>query len=107
MKALHKKRMFGFTIIELMVSMLAFAILALATGSMLYFGWMGWKRNTESVSLQRDAMVAMRIVEHRLRNASLDASSVKAVSWSGAQITFDSREHSVRRSFGEQRQEWS
>ena len=85
-----KKKSSGFTIIELMVSMIAFSILALAVGSMLFYGWLGWRRNTESVALQRDAMVAMRVVEHRIRNASLNGSSPLAVSWNASQLTFAS-----------------
>ena len=87
-----KKKSDGFTIIELMVSMIAFAILALAVGSMLYFGWLGWRRNTDSVAMQRDAMIAMRVVEHRIRNASLDAASPLAVNWSASQLTFASED---------------
>ena len=85
-----RKKSEGFTIIELMVSMIAFSILALAVGSMLYYGWLGWRRNTDSVAMQRDAVVALRIVEHRIRNASLDGSSPLAMGWSAAQLTFAS-----------------
>lgn len=88
-----KKRSEGFTIIELMVSMIAFSILALAVGSMLYFGWLGWRRNTDSVAMQRDAMIAMRIVEHRIRNASLTVSSPLEMSWSASQLTFASEDN--------------
>lgn len=87
------KKSDGFTIVELMVSMIAFSVLALAVGSMLYYGWLGWRRSAESVALQRDAMIAMRVVEHRIRNASLDPSSPLAVSWSSAQLTFASEDN--------------
>lgn len=87
-----RKKSDGFTIIELMVSMIAFSILALAVGSMLYYGWLGWRRNTDYVAMQRDAMIAMRVVEHRIRNASLDATSPLAVSWSASQLTFASED---------------
>ena len=85
----HRKHN-GFTVIELMVSMVAFSVLAIAVGSMLYYGWLGWRRNTDSVAFQRDAMVAMRVVEHRIRNASLKPLSPLAVSWSPSQLTFAS-----------------
>lgn len=83
----------GFTVIELMVSVVAFSVLATAVGSMLYYGWLGWRRSADSVAFQRDAMIAMRVVEHRIRNASLDAASSRAVSWSPAQLTFASDEN--------------
>ncbi len=59
----------GFTIIELMVGIIGFGIIALAVGSMLVFGWMSWRRNAESVQMQRNAMVAARVIEHGIRNA--------------------------------------
>jgi prepilin-type N-terminal cleavage/methylation domain-containing protein len=88
MKAHRKSE--GFTVIELMVSMIAFSVLAIAVGSMLYYGWLGWRRSTDSVAFQRDAMIAMRVVEHRIRSASLDSLSSRAVSWNSSQLTFAS-----------------
>jgi Tfp pilus assembly protein PilW len=63
------KQSSGFTIIELLMGVLASAIIALAAGSLLYFTWVGWRNARESVALHRDASVAMRIIEHRIRNA--------------------------------------
>ena len=66
------KRTAGFTIIELMVGMLGMAMISLAVGSMLVYGWMGWRRNMESIAMQRNAMVAMHMLEQRIRNATMD-----------------------------------
>jgi Tfp pilus assembly protein PilW len=61
----------GFTLVELMTGMLGMVIIALAVGSMLVYGWMGWRRMAESIQMQRNSMVALRILERRIRNASL------------------------------------
>lgn len=60
----------GFTLVELMVAMLVAAILALAVGSMLVFGWMGWVRSNEIVASQRDASLAMLMIAKEIRNSS-------------------------------------
>jgi type II secretory pathway pseudopilin PulG len=62
----------GFTLVELMAGMLGMAIIALAVGAMLVYGWMGWRRTAESIQMQRNSMVALRILERRIRNASLN-----------------------------------
>lgn len=67
-----KKQCKGFTLVELMVSMLAFAVMVLAVGSMLFYGWLGWRRNTESVSMQRDALIAMNVIAREIRNSSIN-----------------------------------
>jgi prepilin-type N-terminal cleavage/methylation domain-containing protein len=75
---MHKKKSSqGFTVIELLMGMLASSILALTVGLVIYYGWQGWLRNVESVSMQRDAMIAMRVIEKKIRNAA-DGS----ISWS-------------------------
>jgi prepilin-type N-terminal cleavage/methylation domain-containing protein len=66
-----KKQCSGFTIIELMVSMVAMAILSLAVGTMLVSGWTGWRRNTESVGMQRDAVFAMNVIAREIRNSNI------------------------------------
>ncbi len=60
----------GFTLVELMVVAVAFSILALATGSMLVFGWQGWKRMNDSVNMQRDASLAMYVMTREVRKTS-------------------------------------
>jgi type II secretory pathway pseudopilin PulG len=62
----------GFTLVELIAGMLGMAIIALAVGAMLVYGWMGWRRTAESIQMQRNSMVALRILERRIRNASLN-----------------------------------
>jgi Tfp pilus assembly protein PilW len=69
MKNKQTKR--GFSVAELMVGMLAFAILALSMGAMLVYAWLGWRDSTESLNLQRDAMVAMLTIEKEIRNSHI------------------------------------
>lgn len=66
----------GFTLVELMVTAVAFSILALATGSMLVFGWQGWKRMNDSVDMQRDASLAMYVMAREVRKSSIDEITV-------------------------------
>ena len=67
-----KKSKLGFTLVELMMAMLAFSILSLAVGSMLVYGWQGWKRNNDLVAMQRDASLAMMMISKEIRNAQYD-----------------------------------
>ena len=62
----------GFTIFEVLVAMLATSILILIVGLMLYVGWLGWRRNSESVNMQRDASLAMRIMAREIRRTPID-----------------------------------
>lgn len=66
-----QKNKSGFTLIELMMAALAFSILALATGSMLVFGWQGWKKMNDSVDMQRDASLAMYIIAREVRKSTI------------------------------------
>ena len=79
----------GFTLVELMVATLAFSILVLAVGSMLVFGWMGWKRNNDLVNMQRDASLAMMMISKEIRNASYDEIiEGSGISFTGSGISF-------------------
>ena len=62
----------GFTLVELMVSMIAFTLLALIAGTILVFAWNGWRDSIETVGMQRDAMIAMRIMEKEIRNSNIN-----------------------------------
>ncbi len=62
----------GFTIIELMVSTIAFAVMVLAVGSMLVFGYTAWTRGNSSVEMQRDVSLAMRVIAKEIRMANID-----------------------------------
>jgi len=48
----------GFTITEVLAAALSASVLAIAMGSILYFSYSALRRNTERISLQRDATLA-------------------------------------------------
>ena len=66
-----KKQRSGFTVMELMVGMIAFSVMVLVVGSMLVFGWLGWRRSAESVAMQRDAVIAMNMIAKEIRMSNL------------------------------------
>lgn len=80
MKVSNKK---GFTIVELMVSMITLSILLLTVGSMLVFGWRGWRRMTDTVNMQRDAVIALNWISKEIRN-----SKGSEISWDASGIYF-------------------
>jgi len=61
----------GFTIVELLVSILAFSIMILAVGLLLIYGMLGWRKNTHSVNMQRDAVIAMEEISREIRNSNI------------------------------------
>jgi len=60
----------GFSIVELLVGMIAGAILALTAGTIIFYGYLAWRRNSDAVDLQRDGTAAMQMLSRRLREAS-------------------------------------
>jgi Tfp pilus assembly protein PilW len=62
-----KKAKQGFTIMELILSVVAFAIMIMAVGLMLIYGWLGWRKSTQSVNMQRDAVLAMQQIAREIR----------------------------------------
>jgi prepilin-type N-terminal cleavage/methylation domain-containing protein len=67
-----ERRNEGFSLVELMLATIAFGILAVSVGTLLYFGWLGWRINKESVAMQRDASLAMRMMAKEIRNSMID-----------------------------------
>ena len=80
----RKERCTGFTLVELMMAMLAMSVMLVATGSMLVFGWLGWRRNVESLNMQRDAVIAMKTIANEIRGSALSD-----ISGDSAGIYFD------------------
>lgn len=67
-----KKSCGGFTIIELLIAVSAFSVMMLLVGSMIVYGWQGWVRNNEIVSMQRNATIAMMMISKEIRNTTYD-----------------------------------
>lgn len=60
----------GFTLIELLMAGLSAAVLVVTMSTMLFYGYVTWGRNTQSVDLHRDATLAMQTLERSLRQAT-------------------------------------
>lgn len=72
MKIDEHNRKSGFSLVELMMAMLATAILSLVVGLMLFYGWMAWHQNVASVQMQRDATLAMRTIAKEIRRTPMN-----------------------------------
>lgn len=68
---LTKKRNDGFTVFELMVSIIAFSIMVAAVGSILVATWQGWANNRRSILMQRDATITMHLIAREIRRTPL------------------------------------
>ena len=60
----------GFSLVELIMGMIAAACLALTAGAMLWYGYLGWRRTGEQVAAQRDMRAAMDVLTRSLRMGS-------------------------------------
>ncbi len=60
----------GFTVPELMVAMLAAAVLTLTMGALLWYSTLAWKRLAVSVNLQRDMRLSMDTLSRMTRSAT-------------------------------------
>ena len=73
----------GFTLVEMLVALVAAAVLVMTMGSMLWYGFLGLKRTKQSVALQRDmraSMVALAQMTHSATGMSYSTSGVY-VAW--------------------------
>ena len=68
----------GFTITELLVAMIASALLALTVGAMLVVGTQSWRRNHAAVELQRDAAVAGDMLRRAVRMSTKNGITLSA-----------------------------
>jgi prepilin-type N-terminal cleavage/methylation domain-containing protein len=69
MKTKTKSRK-GFTLIELMVAIVAGAIVVLATGIIIVGGQKSWNETWKKVNLQRDASYAMLVMSQSIKKAT-------------------------------------
>ena len=60
----------GFTLVEMMMSMLAAAVLALVMGAMMFYATTWWKRTLVSVDMQRDMRASMDTLARLTRAAT-------------------------------------
>ena len=66
----NRKHKVGFTLVELMVSMLASSIIALTAGTMLFYGYVGWTKNNSSIEVQRDGTLVLDMLSRAIRAAA-------------------------------------
>jgi prepilin-type N-terminal cleavage/methylation domain-containing protein len=59
----------GFTIVELLIGMIAAAVLALTAGTMLVTSYRGWIRSLALADMERDAAVAIHTLDLAVRGA--------------------------------------
>jgi prepilin-type N-terminal cleavage/methylation domain-containing protein len=64
------KRQKGFTLIELMIAVMAGVVLILAAGMVLSIGHTFWNKSWEEANLQRSASYALLIMSHSIRAAT-------------------------------------
>lgn len=60
----------GFTLVEMLVAMMAAAVLVLVMGSMLWYGFLGLKRTQNAVALQRDMRASMTALAQMTHSAT-------------------------------------
>jgi prepilin-type N-terminal cleavage/methylation domain-containing protein len=80
----------GFTLVEMLVALVAAAVLVMTMGSMLWYGFLGLKRTKQSVTLQRDmraSMVALAQITHSATGLSFSTSGVYTAWYSNAQAS--------------------
>ncbi len=61
----------GFGLIELLIAILATAMLVIAVGNILVFTWRGWRQSSDAVSMQRDASLALRAIAREIRQTPI------------------------------------
>lgn len=73
MKAHGKK---GFSLTEMMVGVLALAILVALVGAVLISSWKSWKQGNEAVQMQRDISLAMLALAREIRSTPVSGVTV-------------------------------
>ena len=66
---MNTKHPSGFTIVELLIGIVAAGILALAAGGLLASTYKGWARSVALADLEREAMVAVAAINYAARGA--------------------------------------
>ncbi len=85
----------GFTMVELLVALVAASILAITAGITLVYGYSAWCRNNVAVELQREATLAMYRLSLAIRGASTTDVTTPLAGQSAEQLTIRSTEFRV------------
>lgn len=91
----------GFTIMELMVAMIAFSVMVLTVGIILVFSWKSWVNYRDQLAMQRDASLAMLMISKEIRNATYDdITDGTSISFAGSGFSFTPSGNDLLRSDG-------
>lgn len=85
-----RNRKSGFSLVEMLVALVAAAVLVLTMGSMLWYGFLGLSRTRQAVALQRDmraSMVALAQITHSATGMSFSTSGVYVAWYSNSQAS--------------------
>ena len=80
-KTLHSHHA-GFSLIDIIMGMLAAAVLVLTMGTMLFYGYKSYVHNSQMLELHRDGTAAVQMLTPKIRGASPSRVTV-----AGGQIT--------------------
>ena len=67
----HAKKS-GFSLPELMIGMVALAIVSLTVGLLLVHGWKGWKDSRNAVAMQQDSSLAREVIGREVRCSAME-----------------------------------
>ena len=85
----------GFTMVELMVALVAASFLAIIAGTTLVYSHLGWRRNNAAMELQRDATLAMYRLSRAVRGASANDVTTPLAGQSAERLTIQTTEFRV------------
>lgn len=94
---MNKEEKQGFTLLETLISLIAFGIISLTVGMMLVQGWSGWHRSNQWVGLQRDAALVSRVISREIRCSYINdiTNSINAIEFAGNGVRSDSGPESI------------
>ncbi len=87
----RRRKNYGFSLIEMMVALLAGVVLALLVGSMIVFSYMAWAHNTDAVKVQDDGSVAMIMIGREIRESGINDILIDGVSFADNPFASGSR----------------
>jgi hypothetical protein len=65
-----RRRLRGFTLVEVAITLMAGVVVAMTAGLVLYYCQMAWRREQDSMAMQQDARVAMVLIGRLVRNVT-------------------------------------
>jgi prepilin-type N-terminal cleavage/methylation domain-containing protein len=72
----------GFTLVEMMVAMLAASVLAITFSAMLIATYRSWENNRDFVKMQNDASLAIALIGREIRKSNIEDITINGVKFS-------------------------